>query len=49
MGLEILSFEAGEEEAFVTFVARLGSGELREKSRFRKVDGKWLYLDGTFF
>ncbi len=48
-GLEILSFEAGEEEAFVTFIARLGSGELREKSRFRKVDGKWLYLDGTFF
>ncbi|HHD77665.1 MAG TPA: zinc chelation protein SecC [Campylobacteraceae bacterium] len=48
-GLEIVSFEAGAEEAFVTFIARLGEGELRERSRFRKQDGVWLYLDGTFF
>jgi SEC-C motif-containing protein len=48
-GLEIISSEEGEEEAFVTFVARLGSGVLREKSRFCRVGGRWLYLDGEFF
>ena len=47
--LEILSFSEAGEEAFVTFVATLGSGEMREKSRFRRVDGVWLYLDGSFF
>ena len=49
LGLKILAFTENVEEAFVTFEARLGSGVLREKSRFRKLDGKWLYLDGVFF
>ncbi len=47
--LEILSFSEAGEEAFVTFVATLGSGEIREKSRFQRLDGVWLYLDGSFF
>ena len=41
--LEILDFIDGEREAFVTFIATLSSGELREKSRFLKVDNQWLY------
>jgi len=46
LGLEILEFLAGEEEAFVTFKASLSSGEMIEKSRFLKVDGRWLYING---
>lgn len=46
LGLEILEFLAGEEEAFVTFKASLSSGEMIEKSRFLKVDGRWLYVSG---
>lgn len=45
-GLEILEFTDGEEEAFVTFKAKLSSGEMLEKSRFLKVDGMWLYENG---
>ena len=45
-GLEILEYINGEEEAFVTFSASLSSGVLREKSRFLKVDARWLYVDG---
>jgi len=47
-GLEIVDFTPLEKEAFVTFVATLSSGELREKSRFLKVSGRWLYVDGVF-
>jgi SEC-C motif-containing protein len=45
-GLEILEFIDGEEEAFVTFKAKLSSGEMVEKSRFLKVNGMWLYENG---
>ena len=48
LGLEIIEFIDGEEEAFVTFNARLSSGELKEKSRFLKCYGHWLYVDGAF-
>lgn len=48
MGLKITEFADGEEEAFVSFEARLDSGTLRERSRFLKVEGKWLYVDGEF-
>ena len=48
LGLEIIEFIDGEEEAFVTFNARLSSGELKEKSRFLKCYGRWLYVDGAF-
>ena len=46
LGLEILEFIEGEEEAFVTFKAKLSSGDMIEKSRFLKVDGQWLYERG---
>ena len=45
-GLRILSYDRGEEEAFVTFEARLSSALLKEKSRFLKVSGRWFYVDG---
>jgi len=43
LALEILEFKEGEEEAFVTFNAKLSSGDLLENSRFLKVENKWLY------
>lgn len=46
LGLKILDFIDGEEEAFVTFEARLSDGVLHEKSRFLKEKGRWLYVDG---
>lgn len=48
MGLKISEFTDGEEEAFVSFEARLDRGTLRERSRFLKVEGKWLYERGEF-
>ena len=46
--LEILSFIDGEDEAFVTFKATYETGEMIEKSRFLKLNGRWLYVDGEF-
>ena len=46
LDLEILDFVEGEEEAFVTFRASLSSGDMTEKSRFLKVDNRWLYENG---
>ena len=43
LALEILEFIEGEEEAFVTFKAKLSSGEMLEKSRFLKLGNAWLY------
>lgn len=48
LGLKIIEFIDGEDEAFVTFKAMLSSGELTEKSRFSKVNGQWLYVNGEF-
>lgn len=48
LGLEVLDFEESEEEAFVTFKAKLSDGTMTEKSRFLKVDGRWLYHSGEF-
>ncbi len=48
LSLEIIDFIDGEEEAFVTFNARLSSGDLKEKSRFLKLYDRWLYADGVF-
>lgn len=48
IGLKINDFIDGENEAFVTFEASLESGLLKEKSRFLKVEGKWLYESGEF-
>jgi len=48
--LEIIDFSSKDAEAYVTFVAHLSQdGEdvsFWEKSFFRKVDGKWLYVSG---
>lgn len=46
LGLEILEFKEFEKEAFVTFKAKLSSGDMTEQSRFLKVDGMWLYESG---
>lgn len=46
LGLEILEFIDGTHEAFVTFRAKLSSGDLIEKSRFLLESGVWLYVDG---
>ena len=48
LNLKIIDFGEEQEEAYVTFVATLSSGELKEKSRFLRVSGKWLYVDGEF-
>ena len=48
MGLKIFEFTEEKEEAFVTFEAKLSEGIMREKSRFLKVEGKWLYERGEF-
>ncbi len=53
-GLEIVDTERGgplDTEGWVEFRARFRRGgehyELRERSRFLRVDGQWLYLDGV--
>jgi SEC-C motif-containing protein len=50
--LDILEFIDGEVESFVTFKATMFQNEnditFIEKSRFLKVDGMWLYVDGKF-
>ena len=50
--LEILDFIKGEVESFVTFKATLFQDNTDisfiEKSRFLKVEEKWLYVDGQF-
>lgn len=48
MGLEIIEFVDGANEAFVTFKAILSDMQFIEKSRFLRVDGKWLYESGEF-
>lgn len=48
LGLEVFDFEEGEDEAFVTFKAKMSGGSMIEKSRFLKVDGRWLYESGEF-
>ncbi|MFJ4004819.1 YchJ family protein [Streptomyces sp. NPDC090023] len=50
-GLEIL--ETGGGSAFhstgtVTFRASYQGGSLHERSRFERVDGAWVYVDGEF-
>jgi SEC-C motif-containing protein len=44
--LDILEFIDGEDEAFVTFKAKLSGGEMIEKSRFLKIKEEWLYESG---
>ena len=46
LGLEILEFKEFAKEAFVTFKAKLSTGDMTEQSRFLKVDDMWLYESG---
>jgi SEC-C motif domain protein len=53
LGLEIFERSAGgpeDERGFVSFEARLiydgCEDRLRERSAFRRVDGRWMYVDG---
>ena len=46
LALEVIEFIDGEEEAFVTFKAKLSSANMTEKSRFLKVNNFWLYESG---
>ncbi|MEU3101571.1 YchJ family protein [Streptomyces griseoflavus] len=50
-GLEILDTEGGSafhSTGTVTFRASYRSGSLHERSRFERVDGAWVYVDGDF-
>lgn len=54
LGLEIVSSERGgetDDEGFVEFIARGVTGGKpfmqRERSRFRRVEGRWYYVDGV--
>lgn len=49
LGLSVLDFIDGESEAFVEFEAKLSGAVLKEKSRFLKEDGRWLYVDGVIY
>ena len=50
--LEIIDFIDGKEESFVTFKATLSQEDTDasfcEKSRFLKINNKWLYVNGEF-
>ena len=50
--LEILDFIDGDEESYVTFKVGIKQRGLdvsfTEKSKFLKIDGKWLYRSGEF-
>ncbi|MGA5731020.1 YchJ family protein [Streptomyces seoulensis] len=50
-GLEILETEGGSafhSTGTVTFRASYRGGSLHERSRFERVDGAWVYVDGEF-
>lgn len=54
LGLEVMHHEiTGEDSAIVEFVARYKVGgkahRLHEVSRFVKVGGQWLYVDGEIY
>ena len=48
ISLEIKSYHEEPMQAFVTFKAYFTNGELYEKSRFVKEEGRWVYVDGEF-
>jgi SEC-C motif-containing protein len=54
LGLEIVATDRGgedDDEGIVEFIARGALGgkpfAQRERSRFRKLDGRWVYIDGV--
>ena len=53
LGLQVRRHSSAGETATVEFVARYKTGggkaqRLHERSRFRREDGRWYYLDGEF-
>ncbi len=48
LGLQILESIPGETESIVTFRVNLSGSFRTERSRFRKVEGRWLYHSGEF-
>ncbi len=52
LNLQVISFEPNDDHATVEFIATyrdLGKAEkLHEKSQFRRIAGRWYYVDGTF-
>lgn len=50
LGLTVLATEAGREldtDGTVDFEARFAGGALRERSRFARLAGSWVYVDGV--
>ncbi len=50
-GLEVLDTTGGSAfhtSGTVTFRASYRGGSLHERSRFERVDGAWMYVDGDF-
>ena len=50
-GLEILDTSGGSafhSAGTVTFLASYRGGAIHERSRFERVDGAWVYVDGEF-
>ncbi len=50
-GLEVTAVEEGSAfhaRGTVTFKAHYRGGALHERSRFERVDGAWVYVDGDF-
>jgi SEC-C motif-containing protein len=45
-GLTILDVEADKSESYVTFRAKLSTGDMIERSRFVYEEGRWWYVDG---
>jgi SEC-C motif-containing protein len=48
LGLEIIETIETEGESFVTFRAKLSSGDMVERSRFLEIGNQWLYESGNF-
>lgn len=46
--LEILEYQTGTDEAYVTFAATINGEKIIEKSRFLKEGNRWLYESGIF-
>jgi SEC-C motif-containing protein len=52
LNLEVVSFEPNDDHATVEFIAtyrdRGKAEKLHEKSKFRRIAGRWYYVDGTY-
>ncbi|CAA6803180.1 MAG: Unknown protein [uncultured Campylobacterales bacterium] len=46
LGLEIIKADLNDDISYVTFKAKLSTGDILEKSRFVFEDGVWLYESG---